>query len=178
MTLTAILVTNADRYFEHVHPSFPVLDENDFLRLYRADETKLPPALVCDLYALALFYWDLSPKLRRLPQPDILYVWNQAVAALTEDFHAPCLRTIQASLLDLTGRPVLTVHFNIINIGRTVSLAHSLGLNRNPSSWKITDHEKNLRIRLWWGLLIHDHWYACFRSRACGQTQKLLSPPP
>ncbi|KAF2163958.1 hypothetical protein M409DRAFT_57062 [Zasmidium cellare ATCC 36951] len=86
------------------------------------------------------------------------FLWNQAVAAIQEDFLGSTISTVHASLLDLIGRPVLSITGNIVTLGRTVTLAHSLGLHRDPTNWKATEHEKNVRIRLWWGVLIHDYW--------------------
>ena len=80
------------------------------------------------------------------------------MSALQEDFMAPSSSTVHAALLDLVGRPIHGVIGNIVNAGRTVTLAHSLGLNRDPTSWKATEHEKIVRIKLWWGVLIHDYW--------------------
>ena len=114
---------------------------------------------MCDIYALSIAYWRGSPRLEACPQPDLLFVWNQAVTALRDDFVAPSMTTLYAVLLDLTGRPVLHVAGNIVNVGRTVTLAHSLGLHRDPLAWKISDAEKNVRVRLWWGVLVHDTWY-------------------
>jgi hypothetical protein len=31
-------------------------------------------------------------------------------------------------------------------------------LNRDPSNWKLSQAEKDQRIRLWWGVVIHDRW--------------------
>lgn len=31
-------------------------------------------------------------------------------------------------------------------------------MHRNPNSWKATSREKDARIALWWGILIHDYW--------------------
>ena len=86
-------------------------------------------------------------------------MWNQAVTALRDDFVAPSMTTLYAVLLDLSGRPVLHVAGNIMNVGRTVTLAHSLGLHRDPSAWKMPDAEKSIRVKIWWGVLIHDLWY-------------------
>ena len=88
------------------------------------------------------------------------FVWNQAVLALKDDFMAPSMVTIHAALLDMLGRPVYQITGNIINAGRTVNLAHSQGLHRGPSAWNMGDTEKALRIKVWWALLVHDHWCA------------------
>lgn len=81
------------------------------------------------------------------------------MAALQEEFLSPSLDTLYAALLDLNGRPVTSITDNVLTSGKTVALAHSLGLNRDPSSWNISKDEKHARIRLWWGVLIHDRWW-------------------
>jgi hypothetical protein len=60
----------------------------------------------------------------------------------------------------MLGRPIYHMTGNIINAGRTVNLAHSHGLHRDPSAWRAGDSEKSLRARVWWALVVHDHWYA------------------
>ncbi|TGO84476.1 hypothetical protein BPOR_0500g00020 [Botrytis porri] len=145
-------------YFRHIHPSFPIIDEHNFNQLYSKGDKSLSPALICDILASALVYWRQSPGLKRFPVPDQRYCWNLAVESLQGDFLAPGLSTLYAALLDLSGRPVVSITGNTLTSGRSVALAHSLGLNRDPSRWRISDHEKNLRTRLWWGVLIHDRW--------------------
>lgn len=113
---------------------------------------------MCDVYASALHFWRTAAQLSQHPQPDLVFIWNQAVAAIQEDFLGSTISTVHASLLDLVGRPVLSITGNVTTVGRTVTLSYSLGLHRDPTSWKATEHEKAVRIRLWWGVLIHDYW--------------------
>ena len=145
-------------YFDHLHPCFPVLDEITFSKMWLNDPDSISSTLVCDLYASALQVWGRSAALCRQTRPDSHFIWNQAVAALQDDFMAPTISTVHAAVLDLLGRPVIGVAGNIVNAGRIVTLAQSLGLHRDPSSWKATSHEKSVRINLWWGILIHDYW--------------------
>ena len=129
-----------------------------FCDMWHKDNDRISSTLVCDIYASAMIFWDKSDVLRQHPCPDAQFIWNQAVSALQEDFMAPAISTLHAALLDMMGRPVLSVTGNIVNAGRVVTLAHSLGLHRDPTLWKATAHEKSARIKLWWGVLIHDHW--------------------
>ncbi|PGH33859.1 hypothetical protein GX50_03338 [[Emmonsia] crescens] len=145
-------------FLDRINSSFLIFDEASFLESYRSDNGSLPPALMCQVYAQSLIYWGQSQILAPHPKPDIRYAVNLAVAALHEEFSAPGLSTLSASLIDLTGRPIFSMTGNAINSGRTVALSHSLGLNRDPSSWKLSRAEKYQRIRLWWGVLIHDRW--------------------
>lgn len=110
------------------------------------------------MYAVSLSYWNCSDGLRSHTRPDAQFVWNQAVLALKDDFMAPSMVTVHAALLDMLGRPVYQITGNILNAGRTVNLAHSQGLHRDPSTWRTKDSEKRIRIRAWWALVIHDHW--------------------
>jgi len=96
--------------------------------------------------------------LKHHPRPDPQYAWNLAVAGLQEEFLAPRIETIEAALVDLNGRPISSVTGNVITSSRTVALAHILGLNHDPTTWNISQEEKDRRVRLWWGVLIHDRW--------------------
>lgn len=107
---------------------------------------------------MSLVYWKHTTKLACHPKPDVRYAVNMTVAALHEEFSAPGLSTISAALIDLTGRPIFSMTGNAISCGRMISLAHCLGLNRDPCMWKMSEREKNNRIRLWWGVVIHDRW--------------------
>ncbi|EZG09028.1 hypothetical protein H106_01933 [Trichophyton rubrum CBS 735.88] len=145
-------------FLDKINASFPIFDEEAFLSGYEAEDDSVPPALLCQVYATSLIYWNQSPVLAPHPKPDVRYAVNMAVAALHEEFSAPGLSTLTAALIDLTGRPIFSTTGNAINSGRTVALAHCLGLNRDPSNWKLSRAEKNQRIRLWWGVVIHDKW--------------------
>jgi hypothetical protein len=145
-------------YFDRLHPCFPILDERTFSEMWLKDNDRISSSLLCDLYASTLSFWASSEKLKHHSKPDVHFIWNQAVAALQDDFMAPTISTIHAALLDMVGRPVIQVTGNIVNAGRVVTLAQSLGLHRDPTRWKATVHEKSVRVRLWWGVLIHDYW--------------------
>lgn len=68
------------------------------------------------------------------------------------------MASICSGLLQISGRPVNQVTNNLCTLGRVVTLAYSLGFHRSPVNWKIPEAEKAHRIRLWWGVLIHDCW--------------------
>ncbi|GAB1191060.1 hypothetical protein APSETT444_000229 [Aspergillus pseudonomiae] len=145
------------RYFEEIHPAFPLLDEQLFMELYKAGD-KLSPVLVCYFFSVSLVLWHHSPMLRQFPKPDVYFIWNLAVEALQQDFLAPALSTMYSVLLDMGGRPIYSMLVNTINNGRAVTLAQTLGLNRDPTNWRRPKSEKSLRIRLWWAVVIHDRW--------------------
>ncbi|THC96447.1 hypothetical protein EYZ11_004096 [Aspergillus tanneri] len=107
-----------------------------FWEAYISDTAGEPPAsLLCQVYSMSLVYWKHSPKLACHPKPDVRYAVNMTVAALHEEFSAPGLSTISAALIDLTGRPIFSMTGNALS-----------------------RREKDHRIRLWWGVVIHDRW--------------------
>ncbi len=135
------------------------MDEREFLETYEAGSQAISNALICQVYCSALIYWDQSAVIKQHPRPELRYAWNQAVTAMEEEFLSPSLSTVHATLVSLIGRPIGTILGNTMGFGRVLALAHGLGLNRNPSNWKVSASERNTRNRLWWGLLIQDRWY-------------------
>ncbi|KAL2814540.1 fungal-specific transcription factor domain-containing protein [Aspergillus cavernicola] len=146
-------------FLDRFNAAFPIFDGEAFWEAYVSDLPGEPPAsLLCQVYSMSLVHWKNTPKLACHPKPDVRYAVNLTVAALHEEFSAPGLSTISAALIDLTGRPIFSMTGNAISSGRMVSLAHCLGLNRDPSNWKLSQQEQNQRVRLWWAVVIHDRW--------------------
>lgn len=61
-----------DRYFDKLHPCFPILDEKTFHEVWQKDSNRLSSALVCDIYASALHFWNTSERLKQHPRPDLV----------------------------------------------------------------------------------------------------------
>ena len=145
-------------YFEEIHPCFPIVEEKCLLaRLGNMDE--IPQSFLCNLYASMLFYWDLSPSLARHPRPDQDLAWQVALAANLDDAQKQDLGTLVTTILNISGRPSVNLTGNTMNVARIVALSHGIGLNHDPTDWKISAQEKNMRRKLWWAVLIHDRWY-------------------
>ncbi|KAI1842058.1 hypothetical protein JX266_011709 [Neoarthrinium moseri] len=148
-----------DLYFDKVNICLPLLDLESFKKQHRDAKEKISPALLSCLYAHTLVYWRFSPQLRQYRPPDIRFIWNLANEALYSELHlSPGISTITALLLNIGGRPTTSLIGNGVQLGAAVSLAHSLGLNRDPLPWDIPEAEKFLRMKIWWSLLIHDKW--------------------
>ncbi|KAH8724390.1 C6 transcription factor-like protein [Phaeosphaeriaceae sp. PMI808] len=145
-------------YFHHVHYHFPILDDETCELLRNGQFAKISNNLMCVIYAIGSPLWTRSDTLKMHPRPDSYYVWNKAISATLEDFLSPGMPTIQSAILDQIGRPSVSIVGNITLCGRSLSLAQTFGLHRDPSKWNITENEKSVRIRLWWCCLITDHW--------------------
>lgn len=147
-----------DLFFSYVHYAFPVLDEETCFLLKKGQHDKLSKIIVGVVLAIGTPNWFLSDTLKMHPKPDLHYIWNKAISALMEDFLSPSMATVNAAILDQIGRPSVSIIANVTLCGRTISLAQTFGLHRDPTKWNITEHEKANRVRSWWGVLITDYW--------------------
>ncbi|KAI5464804.1 fungal-specific transcription factor domain-containing protein [Mariannaea sp. PMI_226] len=148
-----------DLYFDKVNDSFPLLDETSFRKQYRENKDRISPALIAGLYAHSITFWDSSPILSRRQRPDRRFLWNLTSEATYSELHlSPGMSIIEAIILNVGGRPNTSLIGNGVLLGSAVSMAHSLGLHHNPMQWEIPESEKNLRIKIWWALWVHDKW--------------------
>lgn len=139
---------------------FPLLDEVSFRQQWLENKERISPALLACLYAHTMAYWQYSPALAYRKCPDIRFIWNLANDAVYSELHlSPGMSIIKAIVLNVGGLPTTSLIGNGVLLGSAVSVAYSLGLNRNPMSWEITHSEKCLRMKIWWTLLIHDRWW-------------------
>ncbi|CAG9996352.1 unnamed protein product [Clonostachys byssicola] len=146
-------------YLNKANSCFPILDESFFVEPSIITRGRISPAVLACLYAHSIIYWQHDPELSRHHHPDGRFIWNLALEALYSELHlSPGMPSIIAILLNVGGRPTTTMIGNGMLLGSAISLAHCLGLNRNPITWDIPDQEKNLRTQIWWCLVIHDRW--------------------
>lgn len=145
-------------YFRKIHPCLPIVDKAAFWLMWHQDRARISSPLLCEMYAVSLVFWQCSERLRQAAQPDMPYCWNKAVVALRDDLLAPCMTTVHACLLAITGRPTIGVTGNVVKAGSMITLAHSLALHRDPSPWQIPLAEKRIRVSVWWSVVIHDYW--------------------
>lgn len=147
-----------DLYFRKVHPCLPIVDKAAFWVMWHKDRARISSPLLCQMYAVSFVFWRCSDVLKSSSQPDMAFAWNTAVVALRDDLLAPCMTTVHASLLAITGRPTIGVTGNVVFSGSMITLAHSLALHRDPSSWQIPQAEKRIRVNVWWAVVVHDYW--------------------
>lgn len=148
-----------DLYFNKVNVSFPLLDESSFRRQFQEHKDRISPALISSLYAHSIAFWESSPILSQQRCPDKRFIWNLANEAIYSELYvSPGMSIIEAILLNVGGRPTTSLIGNGVLLGSAVAMSHSLGLHHNPMQWEIPESEKNLRLKIWWALWIHDKW--------------------
>ncbi|OHF04245.1 fungal specific transcription factor domain-containing protein [Colletotrichum orchidophilum] len=146
-------------FFEKPNRCFPLLDRQSFEKRFVEDRRHISPALLSSLYAHTMTYWAQSPSLVIQHRPDTRFIWNQANDALYSEIHlSPGISTLLAILLNISGRPLTSIIGNGLQLGSAISLAHSLGLNRDSSDWNIPEAEKLLRTKIWWAIFVYDKW--------------------
>lgn len=150
-----------DTYFRRANACFPLLDEGSFRDQFRRQPAHISSALLASVYAHALTFWSQPRRAAGRHCPDSRFVWNQATDALYSELQlCPGMSTVVAVLLDVGGRPSTSLIGNGVLIGSAVSIAHGLGLHRDPSDWDISEPEKRIRVQIWWALLVHDRWFS------------------
>ncbi|OAQ99555.1 hypothetical protein LLEC1_01327 [Akanthomyces lecanii] len=173
------LDTIIDAYFHKINKCMPVLDEGSFRRQFQQRKEKISPALLACLYAHMVVYCTNShPSINRA-WPDGRFIWNLANEALYSELHlSPGVSIITAILLNVGGRPTTSLVGNGVLLSSAVSIAHSLGLNRNPLDWDIPTSEKYLRMRIWWVLFVQDKWTSLAHGTPPRITQSHQDVPP
>ncbi|KAL1859637.1 hypothetical protein Daus18300_009502 [Diaporthe australafricana] len=171
-----------DTYFRRANACFPLLDEGSFRDQFRrrgggggsgsspsasastssSNSSLISPALLAAVYAHALTFWSQPRRAQGRHCPDGRFVWNQATDALYSELQlSPGMSTVIAVLLDVGGRPSTSMIGNGVLIGSAVSIAHGLGLHRDPGDWAgVSDAEKRVRVQIWWALVVHDKWFS------------------
>lgn len=137
-------------------------------------DTKIPldPVLANATLATATVYdHSLRPISRR--------AWGANLKALTEQFEISTLVTLQVALTDLTGRPSINTSGNFMSFCQTLAISHMLGLHLDCTGWNMPVEEKDVRIRLWWAILIHDKWSSlCWGRPSMVHRQDYTAPLP
>ncbi|KMU76612.1 TamA [Coccidioides immitis RMSCC 3703] len=143
-----------EKFFQNIHPTFPVLMEDSFRSLYQS--RSVPPVLLASIYLVSLKWLDPGPGIQTLRKPDAARLESTALKLLNDSFVRPHLAAIQAGLL-LSQKSAL---FSPRLISQLVTAAFDIGLHQDCSTWRIESWEKGLRKRLAWALYVQDKWCA------------------
>ncbi|OBT55857.1 hypothetical protein VE04_04644, partial [Pseudogymnoascus sp. 24MN13] len=106
-----------------------------------------------------------------------LFTSEQSHLALTHELHNPRPATLQAVHL-LVRRPVQHTPFRPALVATAVSLAHSLGVSHDSTSWSVPAPDLVLRKRLWHAVFVTDKWTALTLGMpSCIRTDDADVPP-
>ncbi|PGH18170.1 hypothetical protein AJ80_04557 [Polytolypa hystricis UAMH7299] len=152
--------TLIDKFFQHVHPTFPVLMEDNFRHSYQT-RRNLSPSLLAAVYLLALKWLDLGRGIQTLRKPDATRLEAMATRLFTESLSRAHTSTIQAGLILSQKSPLNTP----LLISQLVTIGYDLGLHQDCSNWKMEQWEKGLRKRLAWALYVQDKWCGLVHGR-------------
>ncbi|KAJ6157483.1 hypothetical protein N7470_005075 [Penicillium chermesinum] len=139
--------TLIEKFFEHVHPSFPILMEDAFRQSYR-ERRQLSPLLLAAVYVLTLKFVDVGTSSQTARRPDAARLESTALKLLLESLPFPKSTLATASLN-----------------GQLVTAGFELGLHQDCSNWRMKDWEKGLRKRLAWALYQQDKWSSLVHGR-------------
>ncbi|KAE8411409.1 fungal-specific transcription factor domain-containing protein [Aspergillus pseudocaelatus] len=152
--------TLIDKFFEHIHPTFPILMEDSFRHSYRARQG-LSPLLLSAVYVLALKFVDVGPASQSVRRPDAARLESTALKLLIESLPYASISTIQAGVLLMEKSTIATHALN----AQLVTAGFELGLHQDCSGWRMETWERGLRKRLAWALYMQDKWSALVHGR-------------
>ncbi|OKL58317.1 hypothetical protein UA08_06726 [Talaromyces atroroseus] len=152
--------TLVDKFFEKIHPVFPVLMEDSFRQAYRT-RRGLSPLLLAAVYTLTLKYLEFEPAARSARKPEVKRMEDTAMKLLTESLPHADITTIQAGMLIMQRSSLNTSSLN----GQIVTAAFELGLHQDCFNWKIPLAERGLRRRMAWALHTQDKWCSLVHGR-------------
>lgn len=156
-----------------VHPRYPVLCLSDLSEISNtACNPSLPVGLLSAVYALAAPFTFMDDELSvskgylQLPAEDL---WNIAHRSFQRASRSSHLSLIQLGLLLLRMPPpnfaVAEPPSGWALSCSVLAMAESLGLNVDPSDWRLPQKEVRLRRRLWWLLIAEHTWQAVVFGR-------------
>jgi hypothetical protein len=152
--------TLVDKFFQKIHPVYPILMEDSFRQSYRTRKG-LSPLLLAAVYTLTLKYLEFEPAARTARKPDVKKMEDTAMKLLTESLPRADITAIQAGLLIMQRSSLNTSSLN----GQLATAAFELGLHQDCSNWKIPAAEKGLRRRMAWALHTQDKWSSLVHGR-------------
>lgn len=155
-------------FYRFVQPYFPILSRNHGLLDEHGicEPSSVPTCILAAIYGHALPFcaWDARLCVDVYTPPSADSLFRVAWLACQPEFHTPSLAVLQTLLLLVQRRPtnkhVSDTPFKWVIMTTAVSIAQTLGINRDPSTWPLPAWEIQLRRRLAWATFTQDKWLA------------------
>ncbi|KAF9770565.1 hypothetical protein IL306_011873 [Fusarium sp. DS 682] len=156
-----------------VFESLPILSRSLVFEDLNKFVAEASTGLLAGIYALALPFTPWDEKLcldSAYFKPNVNDLWQVSYTCLQKELHFPRLSTIQIFLLLLNHTPfdvvVVENPFVWSLAASMLAMAQSLGLNTNPTGWRLPSWEIRLRRRLWWSVFVEYTWRAVTHGRS------------
>ncbi|KAK2880012.1 hypothetical protein FQN49_000647 [Arthroderma sp. PD_2] len=130
--------TLVDKYFRHLHPTFPI-----------------------EVHTKCGRWLEPETGIQTLRPPDAAGLEALVCKYLNESLSRPDLPTLQAGLLLSQKSSLFTPRL----MAQLVAAGFDLGLHQDCSKWQMQFWEKALRKRLAWALYMQDKWCALVHGR-------------
>ncbi|CAK7219971.1 hypothetical protein SBRCBS47491_004031 [Sporothrix bragantina] len=131
-------------YYEHVHPSYPILEPMDDILLLRQAK-RIPSSLLAIIYKHGAQFWHLSPRAA-----------EASLAHCSAKFATLLIMQMLPRQIRASNHPGFWPMTNML-----VGMAQDIGLHVDPAQWhQLTSSERKMRRVLWWAVLTHDKWMA------------------
>ncbi|KAL2060866.1 hypothetical protein VTL71DRAFT_8918 [Oculimacula yallundae] len=155
-------------FIRFVCPQFPILSKTAPPDPQTAPIVQLLAAIYCVAQPFAIYDDRLCIDFAyRAPSTETLF--NISWRSLNRALNLPTLAAVQSGLVLLLRPPVnelvLDSGFKWSLLGTVVSLAQSIGLHLDASSWKLPREELLLRKRISWAVYAFDNWLALSLGR-------------
>ncbi|SPN97349.1 uncharacterized protein DNG_00863 [Cephalotrichum gorgonifer] len=160
-------------YSRFVHPRYPVLSLSDLRRIPESDcSLSLPIGIRSAVYALAAPFSFLDDELSvskgygDVPTEDLWAIAHRSFQ------RAGCLSHISLLQLCLLLLQMPPQNFVVAEPSKfwalscsAVAIAENLGVNMEPTGWRLPREEIMLRRRLWWLTYVAHTWHALVYGR-------------
>lgn len=164
-----------------MYPHFPILPPAQ-----SAEPDRSNPSTLAAIYLVTLPFAGFDDYLSvqiAYDLPDAEKLWNLALNVLYQELHRPDISTLQTLVLLLISPPHKPLMPDYATkwslVGAMVTVSQTLGLHFNPTFWRISSAEIELRKRLSWTVKMIDVWHAAVLGRSCLiHDEDWLIPPP
>ncbi|KAJ5109690.1 hypothetical protein N7532_002335, partial [Penicillium argentinense] len=175
------------RFFTHIHPSFPAIRRQTFTAQYRqfVEMSSKPPrkwlGILNMVFAIGCRHCRLANPAKSSQHNDLIFLTRVRKLVFDENvlFEHTDLQQIQLEFLV----SLYLLYLGQINRASKFSSmalrsALSLGINLRHTDYRLHDGSKEARSRLWWSIYILEHLLTSMHGRASGVGESLCSVPP
>lgn len=151
-------------FFRLVYPTYPIVDRKKFYADYMRGSENIDICLYAGILAISVIWnkYDEVLCVKNLPRELYDKLFDECSIAVERSLTRPTLGTVQGLLLLIQKHIIQSVMSALFSanllMAKLISVAHTLGLHLDCSSWSISSSEKRLRKRIWATIYIVEKW--------------------